>query len=146
MWEKIVGVLGGNLFTGVTDLVKAFKLPPEQQIAFETKMAEMQATLQTTLAKIDADDRNSARQREMTVKDRVPAHLAYMSVGGFFSVLAIQFYFAYAGIHIPDTMQRTLDITTGVLFAMVLAVKDYYLGSSKGSDDKTKLLFNGGGK
>lgn len=144
MLDKVLSLLGGNLFTGVTDLVKAFKLPPEQQIAFEAKMAEMEANLRVSLAKIDAEDRNSARQREMTVKDRVPAHLAYASVGGFFSVLAIQFYFAYAGIHIPDSMQRTLDITTGVLFAMVLAVKDYYLGSSKGSDDKTKFLMNGG--
>ena len=143
MWDKVLSMLGGNLFAGVTDLVKAFKLPPEQQIQFEQRMAEMQATLQTTLAKIDAEDRNSARQREMTVKDRVPAHLAYSSYAGFFLVLAIQFYFAYATIHIPDAMQRTLDITTGVLFAMVLAVKDYYLGSSKGSDEKTKFILGG---
>ena len=139
-WDKLLTMLGGNLFTGVTDLVKAFKLPPEQQIQFEQAMAQMQANLQTTMAKIDAEDRNSARQREMAVKDRVPAHLAYLSVGGFFMVLVIQFYFAWTVHPIADGVQRTLDISTGVLFAMVLAVKDYYFGSSKSSDDKTKLL------
>ena len=38
MWDKLIGILGGNLFTGVTDLVKAFKLPPEQQIQFEQSL------------------------------------------------------------------------------------------------------------
>ena len=146
MWDKLISVLGGNVFTGVTDLVKAFKLPPEQQIQFEQAMAQMQVTLQTTLAKIDAEDRNSARQREMVVKDRVPAHLAYLSVGGFFAVLMAQFYFAWTVHPIAEGVQRTLDISTGVLFAMVLAVKDYYFGSSKSSDEKTKLLANGGSK
>ena len=146
MWDKLLTMLGGNLFTGVTDLVKAFKLPPEQQIQFEQAMAQMQATLQTTLAKIDADDRNSARQREIAVKDKTPAYLAYISIGGFFGVLAVQFYFAWTLHPIDTAVQRTLDISTGVLFAMVLAVKDYYFGSSKSSDEKTKLLMNGHGK
>lgn len=146
MFDKLLSMLGGNLFTGVTDLVKAFKLPPEQQIAFEQKMAEIEATLKVTTAKIDADDRDSARKRQSTTGDKTNAHLAYLSVYGFFAVLAAQFYFAYNGIHIGAEVQRTLDITTGILFAMVLAVKDFYFGSSKGSDDKTKLLMNGHGK
>lgn len=142
MFDKMLQMLGGNLLGGVKDLIQTFKLPPEQQLAFEQKLAEMEANLKIAMTKMEMDDRNSARQREMTVKDRTPAYLAYISIGGFFSVLLVQFYFAWTVHPIAEGVQRTLDISTGVLFAMVLAVKDYYFGSSKGSDEKNNLLMN----
>jgi hypothetical protein len=40
---------------------------------------------------------------------------------------------------------RTLDISTGVLFAFVMASKDYFLGSSVGSKRKTEIIGNGNG-
>lgn len=146
MFDKLVQIMGGNLLGGVKDLIQTFKLPPEQQIQFEATVAKLEADTKQALAKIDADDRASARAREIATKDRTPAYLAYISIGGFFSVLAIQFYFAWNNHLINEGVQRTLDISTGVLFAMVLAVKDYFFGSSKGSDDKTKLLMDGHSK
>lgn len=142
MWDKIISALGGNLLSGVKDLVQTFKLPPEQQLQFEQKLAELESSTRLAVEKISAEDRNSARQREMAVKDKTPSYLAYLSVGGFFAVLSVQFYFAWTVHPIDTAVQRTLDISTGVLFAMVLAVKDYYFGSSKGSDDKTSMLLN----
>ena len=142
MFDKILQMLGGNLLGGVKDLIQTFKLPPEQQLAFETKLAEMEANLKIAMTKMEMDDRSSARQRQMAIKDRTPDILAFISVGGFFGVLAVQFYFAWTNHPINEGVQRTLDISTGVLFAMVLAVKDYFFGSSKGSDDKNNLLMN----
>jgi hypothetical protein len=52
----------------------------------------------------------------------------------------MQFYFAFNHIAIDTGVQRTLDISTGVLFAMVLAVKDYYFGTSHGSAKKDETL------
>ena len=141
MLDKLISIMGGNLVGGIKDLIQTFKLPPEQQIQFEQKMAELEANTRRDMEKIAAEDRDSARKREMALpNDHTTQRLAYMSVIGFFGVLAAQFYFAFEHKIINVEIQRTLDITTGILFAMVLAVKDYYFGSSSSSAQKTKLL------
>jgi hypothetical protein len=76
MLEKLASILGANVLDSVKDLVQTFKLPPEQQLQFDSKMAELKATTETKLAEIAASDRNSARQREMAVKDNTPKYLA----------------------------------------------------------------------
>ena len=135
MWDKLLTMLGGNLFTGVTDLVKAFKLPPEQQIQFEKQMAEIEANAKQALEKIAAEDRNSARQREIAVKDKTPAILAYSITAGFFGVLA---YMLAADI--PETGRDPLLIMLGALGGAWASVVAYYFGSSAGSERKTELL------
>ena len=141
MWDKLISILGGNLFTGVTDLVKAFKLPPEQQIAFEAKMADIEATLKINLEKIAAEDRNSARQREMTVLDWTPRILAYMTTCGFFSILLVMLF---ASMPINDQTHDVLLVMLGSLGTAWTGVIAYYFGSSAGSAAKTVLLNNKG--
>ena len=63
MWEKVVSILGGNVFDGVKDIIRTFKLPPEQQLQFDSKMAELQTQAELKLAELETADRNSARQR-----------------------------------------------------------------------------------
>ncbi len=92
------------------------------------------------LEEIAGADRASARQREVALQDPTTRRLAYMALTGFFTVLAGQFYIALNGITIHTEVQRTLDVTLGVLFAWILAVKDYYLGSSAGSAQKNALF------
>ena len=135
MWERLLGMLGGNLFTGVTDLVKAFKLPPEQQIAFEQKMAEIEAMLKVKLEEIAASDRNSARQREMAIKDKTPQYLSYAITAGFFGILAYMLIYK-----IPEQGHDALLIMLGSLGTAWVAVISYYFGSSAGSDRKSELL------
>lgn len=93
---------------------------------------------------IAAQDRASAREREVRTADKTPRNLAYITLIGFFLVLAGQFVVGFSfsdkNLEFPQSAQRMLDITTGVLFAMVLAVKDYYFGSSSGSKAKTDIL------
>lgn len=89
---------------------------------------------------LEVADRKSAREREIATGDHTTRYLAYLTLLGFFGVLGFQFYLVVKGIAIPEAALRTLDITTGVLFAMVLAVKDYYFGSSSGSKEKTVAL------
>jgi len=137
MWDKLISILGGNLFTGVTDLVKAFKLPPEQQVAFEAKMADIEATLKTNLEKIAAEDRNSARQREMAVLDWTPRILAYMTTLGFFGILLVMLF---ASMPINDQTHDVLLVMLGCLGTAWTGVIAYYFGSSAGSAAKTALL------
>jgi hypothetical protein len=62
-------------------------------------------------------------------------------VGGFFLVLLIELGIAISpDWKIDDATQRTLDVTTGVLFAWVLAVKDFYFGSSQGAVASNKTI------
>lgn len=121
-------------------LAEALKsgLSPEQlaamkqaDYAFQQRIAE----LNLEELKVDAGDRDSARKREMAVKDRVPAVLATVAVVGFFGVLAALF------LMVPpkdngDVIYLLLGQVAGA-YAMVLA---YYFGSSSGSAAKTSAL------
>ena len=135
MWDKVLSMLGGNLFAGVTDLVKAFKLPPEQQIQFEQAMAQMQATLQVTLEKVAADDRNSARQREMVVKDSTPSYIAY----GILAIFAAANLFVFTH-ELPKGNEMLISRVLGTIDMAVGLILGYYYGTSVGSMRKTELL------
>ncbi len=131
MFEKIMSILGGNLLGGVKDLVQTFKLPPEQQLAFDQRMAELQTQAELKLAELEASDRNSARQREATVKDKTPAILAYSITAGFFGVL-----FFMMNYEIPLAEKEVLFVMLGSLGTAWTGVIAYYFGSSAGSAAK----------
>jgi hypothetical protein len=135
MWEKVVSILGGNVFEGVKDIIRTFKLPPEQQLEFDSKMAELQTTAELKLAELEAGDRNSARQREATVKDRTPAILAYSITAGFFGVL-----FFMMNFEIPLAEKEVLFVMLGSLGTAWTGVIAYYFGSSAGSAAKHSMI------
>ena len=134
MWDKVLSILGGNLFTGVTDLVKAFKLPPEQQVAFEQRMAELEGNLRLSLEKIAADDRASARQREIATGDSTNRILAYLIVVVFGAAQYMVFTHPFAqdqAIMVARVL-GTIDMALGLVLG-------YYFGSSAGSARKDLL-------
>lgn len=135
MWDKIVSILGGNVFEGVNEIVRTFKLPPEQQLQFDQRMAELQTQAELKLAELEAADRASARTRETAVKDRTPAMLAYSITGGFFGVLSGMMF-----IEIPFTAKDVLYVMVGSLGTAWTGVIAYYFGSSAGSAAKHSLI------
>lgn len=135
MWEKLLSIMGGNLLGGVKDLVQTFKLPPEQQLAFDAKMAELQTQAELKLAELEAGDRTSARQREATVRDRTPAILAYSITFGFFGVLVMMMFY-----EIPISAKDVLYVMLGSLGTAWTGVIAYYFGSSSGSTAKNSLI------
>jgi hypothetical protein len=135
MFEKVVSILGGNLLGGVKDLIQTFKLPPEQQLAFDSKMAELAVQTEQKLAELEASDRSSARQREISIKDNTNATLAYTITGVMF-----------AGMIYFNISPPTPDIKP-VVENVMMAVRDgwliivaYYFGSSRGSADKHAMI------
>jgi len=108
---------------------------------FAVKMKE----LDISLDQINALDRDSARKREIAVKDKTPMLIALVSFFGFFGILILLIF-----KQIPDTAKDPLMIMLGALGGIVVSITQYYYGSSSGSAKKSesieKLMNGKGGK
>ncbi|MEM7047062.1 MAG: hypothetical protein AAF442_05355 [Pseudomonadota bacterium] len=94
--------------------------------------------LDIDLERVMADDRDSARAREIATKDRMPALIAAAVLIGFFGTLGL-----IAFVDIPSRAEQPLTVMLGALTALVVAIGNYYFGSSAGSKAKDKLLAGG---
>lgn len=113
----------------------------DQEFAVQMESLGIKAEeLQLEAERVAMADRASAREREIKTGDWTPRILAYLILLGFFAVLVGQFHVALSYAQMPEAALRTMDITTGVLFALVLAVKDYFFGSSAGSKQKSDTM------
>lgn len=108
-------------------LVKLRKIDAD----YKTKMAALGIDEQ----KIAAMDRDSARNREISVRDRIPAILAITLTAGFFGVLFGMMYFP-----IQQDSKSVIDIMLGSLGTAWISSITYYFGSSYGSQIKTQLM------
>jgi hypothetical protein len=100
-------------------------------VKFKTEMAALGVTEQ----EIAAMDRDSARQREIVVQDRVPGILALSLTIGFFGALA-----GFALYPIQPGAKVLLDTMIGSLGTVWIMAMSYYFGSSIGSARKTEIL------
>ena len=98
-------------------------------------MAELQTTAEIKLAELEASDRNSARQREMSVKDNTNANLAYTVTGTMMVGLV------YFNVYPPAPEVKT--VVENVMMAVRdgwLVILAYYFGSSRGSAAKHETI------
>lgn len=91
--------------------------------------------LDIDLAQIDASDRDSARQREVNLKDKTPTILAGVVCVGFFGTLIGLMLYG-----LPAKGQDALLILLGALAAAFTAIINYYYGSSSGSRAKDQII------
>jgi hypothetical protein len=103
----------------------------ELDVRFKADMAQAQVDLEEIAAK----DRNSARDRQVQMKDWTPSVLGLAIIVGFFGVLAWIFQFG-----LPETGAEVLLIMVGALGAMTSQVGNYFFGSSTGSKDKDTII------
>jgi hypothetical protein len=111
---------------------------PDQLLALKT--AEENFLVQMEKLGIDkerlaVDDTANARAREIAVRDATPKILAYGTTVGFFLALL--------GLNlmpIPAENRATIYSMVGSLGTVWILVMGYYFGSSRGSDDKTKVI------
>lgn len=102
---------------------------------FKLKMQQAGFDQADKLAQIAAEDRDSARKREIAVKDRTPMILAIFVTLGFFGLLGFM-----ALETVPQANAAILNTMLGSLGTGWLAILYYYFGSSAGSDRKTEII------
>jgi len=113
-------------------------LTPEQ--ASRLMEAEQEFTLKlvdtaVALEKIEADDRANARTREITLKDRMPALLAWTLTAAVVAMLGLLAFRV-----VPAENREPFLIVLGNVMAAWGAAMAYYHGSSSGSKAKDVVL------
>jgi len=120
------------------DTVEKAFLDPESRLKLVTAENNLKIELEklnVDLEKIAADDRASARAREIAVKDKTPAILAYGILGGLFLLVGLMAFHA-----VPQESREVISVMIGSLATMAIGVKEYFFGSSSGSAAKTAIL------
>jgi hypothetical protein len=109
------------------DLVRMKEI--EAEFAAQMKEADIE------LAQIDAGDRDSARDRQVKMRDWTPTLLGLVIIAGFFGVLAAIFLYG-----LPETGREVLLAMVGALAGMTSQISNYFFGSSAGSKEKQEII------
>ncbi|MGV6839999.1 MAG: hypothetical protein ACWA40_07365 [Planktomarina sp.] len=109
------------------DLVKLKELEAE----FKAQMAQAGVDLE----QIAAFDRDSARDRQVAMKDWTPTILGTLIIAGFFGALGVLFFYG-----MPAIGSQVLLVMLGALGTMVSQVGNYFFGSSVGSKNKDQII------
>ena len=136
--RAIADKLLGNPNAGEKELEAALLgASPDQLVALKKADQDFAVSMEklgVDLEQIHADDRGSARAREMALKDRTPTILAIMVLAAFFGYIgAVTFLKHNADIGL-------VNVAVGWLGGTASSVVAYYFGSSSGSKQKTDLM------
>jgi len=138
-----VGVLS-KVLLGKPDGTEEELAPLIQQASPETllKIKEAENELKlglaaagVTLEEIAAQDRSSAREREIKTGDNTTRNLAYAYTVGYFLVLWV-----VMKTGVDPKMESIVMVLLGVLTAAQAQIMNYYYGSSSGSAQKTAFI------
>ena len=140
---ELTSVLGYEVEPEKTAIEKAVSGATAEQLlaikqadyAFETKMKELGYMHIEKLEALAVDDRKSAREREIAVRDWTPKILATIITVGYFWVLA---YMLQHGV--PKEGGEALLVMLGALGGGWASMLAYYYGSSAGSAAKNEML------
>lgn len=122
----------------VSDLVTSASQSPETLI----KLKQIEADLKKYFAQLDIDvfalevkDRDSARNREVQLRDNTPKILAYGITAGFFGAFGYLIRYGF-----PPGNEAIITYMLGSLGTGWTTIMAYYFGSTKGSSDKTAVM------
>lgn len=125
----------GDILTALTASADAQLKAKQFEATHQETMMQLQLKYQTDMYADEVSDRNSARQREMSVKDHTPTILAALVVSLYIGVQ----WFLLTRIIDPgmrDIVMRSLGTLDSAL-GLVLA---YYFGSSASSRTKDETI------
>lgn len=143
--QKVTGTASGD------DALQAVRDNPTLALQLQQELDKNQQELAkisqaVTLAEIQADtanyakeveDRESARQMQISTRSRTAPLLAVLITLGFFGILSFMLF-----KEVPNGQKDVLNIMLGSLGTAWVTVVSFYFGSSKSSEDKTVMLAN----
>ena len=122
----------------------AGQLSGDQLVALRKAEADLKVQMQKMGLEYDVQkdeiafkDRDSARNREIQVRDYTPAIGFYLITAGFFGLIA-----ALLKIQIPPDNKAVLYVMVGSLGTAWVGCTGYYYGTTKSSGLKDQMLFN----
>jgi len=105
---------------------------------FQARMAELGFKDAETLASLTVQDRESARQMQVSTRSMTQPALAWLVIA---ASLALMGAIVLGAVHMGDPVTANMiGNITGYLFSESKAVLQFYFGSSSGSEEKTRLL------
>ncbi len=104
---------------------------------FKETMAKLNIQSETDLEKLAVEDRGSARQREIAVKDYTP------EVGFYLLLMVFAFFLHWLFKYpVPPDNRAIIYSAFGSLSTLVIMAATYFYGTTRGSEQKTTMLAN----
>lgn len=148
--EQVFGLQKGAGPDAITQIVQSGAMTPDQLVAVRVAdqkhaeiieqqkidLAKINADHDAAFAAIDAQDRASARAREVALKDWMPKFIACLVVIAVIGAEGSLLYFGQPKGIDGVVLGRIL----GTLDSALIMVLSYYFGSSAGSSKKDQIL------
>jgi hypothetical protein len=140
------GPLGGAAVAMIADKLglddKTVEGVTQALIADPDKLNKLKE-MELEFAKIDAQDRDSARKREVEmakadvhfITKNITSLLALSTLSGALVMTSLIFF-----VDFPDSQENIIIFVLGSLFGIATQVISYYFGSSQGSKEKTEEI------
>lgn len=117
----------------------------EKLVEAENQFKEFMASNKLSEDQLVYEDIASARQMNVSTKDKTPARLAYLMIG-FFCIysLLVPWWLIHRGANIPSGIVDAVITLAGTVFGVILSelknIYGFYFGSSAGSEEKNQTV------
>jgi len=139
--KAISGALFGHDSATEDEIRTVLANPTGDQLAalkkIDADFAVQMKALDIDLERIAAGDRASARDMQKETKDWIPRALAVSVTVGFFAILLYMLIYG-----LPTTGNEALLLLLGALQTAWGGIIAFYFGSSSGSQQKDKMIYN----
>lgn len=141
--EKLGDFVGGGLFKEAKELIKDYwppELSPEKRAELEMRLTEAEHEKEIKLAELtqaqlqtEADDKKNARgEHKLSL---MPAMLSLLLTCFIAGIVFLLFY-----VEMPEGSKEVLFMLLGIVVKEWGGAMQYWFGTTRGSEEKTRLL------
>jgi len=141
--DKITDFVGGGLFKEAKELIKDYwppDLSPEKRAELEMRLTEAEHEKEIKLAELtqaqlqtEADDKKNARAEHKL--SLMPAMLSLLLTCFIAGIVFLLFY-----VEMPEGSKEVLFMLLGIVVKEWGGAMQYWFGTTRGSEEKTRLL------